>query len=239
MALTLAARSGISVLKGRKNEWSVGKDELKAVRLSKQPPPIEVPLRRGGSGSPSSHSSLMSALTLFEILKFNEPIRSSILPARASALFSFCGWFAEPLPRKKKGGLARAFVIRFNGVPFGLFEFSIDQKRRPTSSTSFVNTDEPHLYIYLSSAFVSHPLCSFSSSFGSSSSSSASLLDVVNVVVRLVRDGRFLSRARKLLRAEPLVRWHVKFLCEGLIITRRASALWRATKRIDLFYKLG
>lgn len=60
----------------------------------------------------------MSALTLFEILKFNEPIRSSILPARASALFSlFADGSRRPriYPAREKGGAARAFVIRFNG----------------------------------------------------------------------------------------------------------------------------
>lgn len=36
---TLATGSGISVLKGRKNERPVGEDELKAVRLSSQQPP--------------------------------------------------------------------------------------------------------------------------------------------------------------------------------------------------------
>ena len=195
----------------------------------------------------------MSALTLFEILKFNEPIRSSILPARAPALFSFCGWFAEPLPREKKGDRARrrAFVIRFNGAPFGLFEFSIDQKRRPTSSTSFVNTDgsplSRRLYPLPSSVGLSFSLyvrLSFlfrsSSSSVSTSSGYISILSSSWTSSTSWLDGRFLSRARKLLREpEPLVRWHVKFPCEGLIITRRALALSRATKRIDLFYKLG
>ena len=108
--------------------------------------PIEKCRGRGGAAR-APPSSLMSALTLFEILKFNEPIRSSILPARAPALL--CSFLflrmvrgANRLPREKKGDWARwrAFVIRFNGGslrPFRILD-------RSKASTNLVDQLRQH-----------------------------------------------------------------------------------------------
>lgn len=143
---------------------------------------------------------------------------------------------------RENGGLARAFVIRFNGAPFGLFRILdgskastnlVDQPRRPASST-------PRNV---------HPRCSTSLVF-SPAHSSLPFSRPLSLAPPLRRErcerrgpsasGRAFSVARaETFAGWPLVRWHVKFASESLIITRRATALSRATKRIDLFYKLG